>query len=532
MSKRAILYTRVSTDEQAEKGYSLPTQLAACQKYAEAQGFTVAATFADDYTGSVPIEYRPAGKQAYEMLKSGEANALICYAVDRLVRPPEEGDEWDTPILIRGLAKLGKELHVCNRGRLGTNFGELLLALLEAKSAGDERRKIVERTVRGKVAKAQAGKWVGGGRVTYGYSKEGAKKTARLVIDPDKAEVVRRIFDMYLGRNGHKKMPLRQISASLMASGVQSPLKSKGWYPSTLKKLLVSKLYIGVVSYMGHETHFPELAIIDGATFEAAQRQRERNRQTYHGPRKRDYLLTGHLRCRCGRRMAGANVNKYGYYVCNRHTEGEHMKNALCHERMIRSPDADAAVWEWVTTILANAQRLESGLKELAATRAAETETQRARLAEADELLAHVEGKIRRLAASIAETDNATALEALRAELATQGKRKEELSAKREAIAAEVSQGELTKADRERIKGFAALIRSRLKDAPTFDEKREMLELLDLHAEPHESTQGRCLAVTCAITPGESAILMAYSPWIRTRRCCRTAPGTQGRAPA
>src|SRR3990167_2851567 len=61
--KRAVLYARVSSDEQA-KGYSLPTQLEACQKYAESAGYSVAATFQDDYTGTAPIEQRPEGRAA------------------------------------------------------------------------------------------------------------------------------------------------------------------------------------------------------------------------------------------------------------------------------------------------------------------------------------------------------------------------------------------------------------------------------------------------------------------------------------
>jgi hypothetical protein len=50
------------------------------------------------------------------MLRSGAADVLIAYRIDRIVRPPEDGDEWDMPILIRGLAKLGKEIHTLDRG--------------------------------------------------------------------------------------------------------------------------------------------------------------------------------------------------------------------------------------------------------------------------------------------------------------------------------------------------------------------------------------------------------------------------------
>lgn len=45
MTKRAILYARVSTDEQAEKGFSLDTQISALQEYARRNGFEIAEEF-------------------------------------------------------------------------------------------------------------------------------------------------------------------------------------------------------------------------------------------------------------------------------------------------------------------------------------------------------------------------------------------------------------------------------------------------------------------------------------------------------
>src|SRR5450756_1975869 len=142
-NNRAVIYARVSTDEQA-KGYSLPTQIEACERYAHDKGFEVVGIFNDDYSGATPIEQRPEGRKAYEMLSGNQADVLIAYRIDRIVRPPEDGDEWDMPILIRGLAKLNKAIHTLDRGQLKTDFASLLIAMLDAKGAGDERRKIME----------------------------------------------------------------------------------------------------------------------------------------------------------------------------------------------------------------------------------------------------------------------------------------------------------------------------------------------------------------------------------------------------
>jgi site-specific DNA recombinase len=180
--KRAVIYCRVSTDEQA-KGYSLSTQLEACLKYAEANGFEVIGTFKDDYSGATPIEARPEGRVAYDMLSRGVADVLIVYRIDRLVRPPEDGDEWDMPILIRSLAKAGREIHTLDLGRIETSFAGLLIAMLDGNNAGEEGRKIAERTTRGRTAKAHDQQVVGNGIFPYGYRKTGQGCTAGIEIN-------------------------------------------------------------------------------------------------------------------------------------------------------------------------------------------------------------------------------------------------------------------------------------------------------------------------------------------------------------
>ncbi len=84
MTKRVVLYARVSTDEQAEKGYSLPTQLEACRKYAQVHGLDVVCEISDDYTGT-SLD-RPGLDQLRGMIARREVEAVIVYTSDRWSR--------------------------------------------------------------------------------------------------------------------------------------------------------------------------------------------------------------------------------------------------------------------------------------------------------------------------------------------------------------------------------------------------------------------------------------------------------------
>jgi site-specific DNA recombinase len=110
MTKKAILYARVSTDEQAERGYSLGTQLSAMRDYARRQGFDIAEAFKEHYTGTT-LE-RPELDKARALLAAGEADAIIVHASDRLTR-----DLGDLRFLRDDWQSLGIELHYVNRGK-------------------------------------------------------------------------------------------------------------------------------------------------------------------------------------------------------------------------------------------------------------------------------------------------------------------------------------------------------------------------------------------------------------------------------
>ena len=168
MAKRIIIYLRVSSDEQT-KNNSMEVQYDDCLAYVKRNGFEAVEVLREDYTGTVPIEQRPEGSKAYAMLKRGAADGVLVWKMNRLVRPLEEGDEWALPPLIQGLAKLGKEIHICDRGQIGTDFAGLLIAVIDGRESGNDRRAILEKMIKGMRKKAQNGRALCQGKAPYGY---------------------------------------------------------------------------------------------------------------------------------------------------------------------------------------------------------------------------------------------------------------------------------------------------------------------------------------------------------------------------
>ena len=178
MTKRAAIYARVSTDDQAEHGYSLQSQIADCRQYAAANGLEVAQVYEDGgISGELPMDARPAGLELLEALRRRAAEAVIVYTADRLSRNAGHflalRDQWQ---------KRGIELHYVDRGKLANTPEGRLMQTIESGIAEFEREKIRMRTMGGKRDKVRAGHWLGI-HTPYGYRREGKGREARIFIN-------------------------------------------------------------------------------------------------------------------------------------------------------------------------------------------------------------------------------------------------------------------------------------------------------------------------------------------------------------
>src|SRR5687768_7035925 len=89
MDKKAILYLRVSTDEQADKGYSLRHQEERLKKYCELNQIEVIAIYTDDH--SAKTFERPEFQKLFKFAKSsrGKVNLMLFTKWDRFSRNTE-----------------------------------------------------------------------------------------------------------------------------------------------------------------------------------------------------------------------------------------------------------------------------------------------------------------------------------------------------------------------------------------------------------------------------------------------------------
>jgi site-specific DNA recombinase len=542
--KRAAIYDRVSTDEQAEKGYSLPTQLEGGHRYAQAHGFTVTHELADDCSGSIPVRERPAGKKLYELVDQGELDAVIIFTHDRTAR-----DERVLEYLLFKdyLHEHGVELHYSDTGLDPYTMEGNLVGYIKSHASASERLKIIERTKRGKNAKAQTGKLVMIGHPPYGYQREGRKETAKLIVYDPEARVVKVIYVWYVyGENGHGPLSLRAIAIKLEQAGEPTPHyrtnAAQHWIPATIRGILANEIYAGRTYYgksrMIKESgkrkskrvkqapenwiaiEVPDLAIIDRDLFEAAQARAQRNLELSRRSQAHPYLLSGFFRCReCDGAMAGTMVNsrhkgkvyKYPHYRCGTHWHHPDREPCPNENKHVPAHLAEAAVWDWLSGLLQDEKKLDKGLRAMEKQAESEIEPKRQRLEQVKRKMGEAEQKVKRLVSRIGDETDDLIAESLKNELKMHAKQAEGYRAESLTLERELSQKRISVEMKERIRRQAAEIRQKLTN-PTFEQKRALFDVLNLHVIFRIDDKGRrWLDCRCGISPEGHPVVLSHS---------------------
>lgn len=365
--KRAALYIRVSTLEQAQEGYSVGEQRERLIAYCKAQDWLIADIYVDGgYTGS---NLNRPGIQKL-MSETEKFDVVLVYKLDRLSR-----SQRDTLYLIEEIFRPNKVDFVSMQESFDTSspFGKAMIGLL-AVFAQLEREQIKERTWMGRVARAKTGLHHGGGNIPIGYDYEDGK----LIVNPYEAEQVRKIYEWYLSGSS-----LKAITDKLQDAGYTNKYSSyNSW--SSVRNILENETYIGRLHFGDVVVDHAHEAIITEEQFNAAQILRGKRREQFgsHAFQSK-HVLTGLLFCgHCGGRYYLRNTGKYSYYACYSRTK--QMKNMIkdpnCQNKIWRAQDLEPIIEEKILALLRNpkiAEELAAGKPKAAAPVSKNTDIER-----------------------------------------------------------------------------------------------------------------------------------------------------------
>jgi len=516
--KRAAVYARVSTDEQAEKGYSLPTQLEAMRKYAAEHGYTVAADaeIKDDYSGA-KLD-RPGLNRLREMLERHEVEAVIVYASDRLAR-----NLAHSLLLREEFKRAGIDLHYCNRGRSEDTPESRMTENIEAVFAEYHRAKIIENCRRGMHGKAKSGKFVGNGKSPYGYTSA----DGHLEIYEPEAEVVRMIYRWYLtgSEDGGGPLKVYTIARKLSEIGIPTPGESRGnrrvrisgmWNQTTVNAILKCETYIGSwlfgkrIGYNGRggkrarseQTAVSVPPIIPGEAWEAAKARCDYNKRISRRNTKREYLLRGMVNCGCGSAMTGTSHPDGNYwYRCSSFTNRyKGLEEKHCQEKIVRGDMMESIAWDQFTMdIFADPVSFESRLRETQQQEEGATRRKREEIEILTQQARECEAEAKKLVRQLAKLPEGGLMSRTIGEkIADLEKTYEKITRGRDTLLAELESRLLSSEDIRSMLQFREDVLAGMQN-PTFEDKRQVLELLQMDV----AVRGKQATVKCRLPIGE-----------------------------
>lgn len=318
---RAVIYVRVSTQEQAKEGFSIPAQIERLRAFCQSQGWDIVHEYIEDGKSAKDLD-RPKMQQMLKDIKKGKIDVVLVYKLDRLTR---------SVLDLYELLKIFDQHNVAFRSATevydtSSAMGRLFLTLVAALAQW-ERENLAERVRFGIEQMVDEGKKPGG-HSPYGYKFD---KDFNCTIIEEEAKTVKMIFQLYCDGYGYRSIAERLNNLNI------KPRLALEWNPNSIRDILMNDMYIGTYRWGDKVIPDNHPALISESLFVKAQKTMD-SRGT---DRKRigKFPLTGLLRCgHCDENyMQGFYDKRDGktYYRCmncNRMTHDKRLLDPLVDE--------------------------------------------------------------------------------------------------------------------------------------------------------------------------------------------------------
>ena len=305
VKKVAGLYMRVSTEDQAREGFSLPEQKERLEAYCKLKEYEIKDYYEDAGISAKTGNYRPEFERLKEDIINKRINTIVALKQDRITR-----SIYDWEDLMKFLEENDAYLDFVYDDINTTSANGKLISRLLMTVSQSEIERTSERTKIGLAGAIKQGHIPH--QAPLGYKHQDKK----LVIDESTKDVIIRIFDLY-----HNGMSYQKIASLFKKEQV---LGKDNWRDSTIFNILQNEIYKGDFVHgkrTKHPTYYENVVepIISKVMWEECQFQKRNNSKAYS--RTLTYIFLQKLRCpKCGKILGGKATkkkgNEYFYYYC------------------------------------------------------------------------------------------------------------------------------------------------------------------------------------------------------------------------
>lgn len=360
MTPRAAIYGRVSTDRQSE--LSIEAQIEACERFCEAQGWSVYEVYADFGISGTSADKRPALQRMIQDASDEQFSVVVAHKVDRAFRNMRDYENVKYELEQSGIMMAFVESGL--NDDIQGEFLNGLMALMAQQYSMNLSRE-VRKTMRKNV---EAGNFLGG-VPPFGFEIIDKRYT----VHPELGPVAQQIFRRY----ATGEWSMRDLADDLNLRGFKTT-RNGPFSVSTIHGILKNEKYNGIYIHnmnqynrygkrKGKKAYDPEDVIrVDGAipklvddlTWQKVRGRMEANKSDKPGKAtktraKRVYLLTGLIECQeCGEPMHGQpSRNSKGYETVYYACSGRKKKNG-CTMRPILKDWVEEHVIEAVLELI------------------------------------------------------------------------------------------------------------------------------------------------------------------------------------
>ncbi len=331
---RTAIYVRVSTEEQAQEGYSISAQKKRLQAYCDSQAWEVVGFYVDEGISAKNMD-RPELQRMNEHIKNGLIDCVLVFRLDRLTRSVLDlykllalFDKYDCKF------KSATEVYDTT-----TAMGRLFITIVAALAQW-ERENTGERVRIGLEEKVRQGKYAAHVK-PFGYSLDNA--TSELTIIPEEARIIKSIYSSYLEGNSTNK-----IANDLIGT------PGAKWSHMQIYKILKNPLYKGTLRWGDKSNNYFEVAnavppIISSELFDQVQLHLKQRGMKHPRSATSNYIFSGKVRCGlCGNLIVGNKIKGKDREYYNYRCTGRKLK--VCNLN-ISSDDLENLFLNYISTL-------------------------------------------------------------------------------------------------------------------------------------------------------------------------------------